>query len=117
MSSVHPTEGTITGKPYQATHHGRLNGPDERSGRIHGACDRNGSIRGAPMPNGLLQSGSGESPENAAMAELSGLISTLGSYSAQAQSLPLSPPTPPSLPQGGYQPQPTDYTQFAGDSN
>jgi hypothetical protein len=59
-----------------------------------------------------------DSPETAAQAELNGLISSLGSLSAQAQGLPLSPPTLPGLPQGqGYQPQATDYTQFADDSN
>jgi hypothetical protein len=59
-----------------------------------------------------------ESPENSAVAELSGLISSLGSLSSQAQSLPLSAPTLPGLPQGqSYRPQATDYTQLADDSN
>jgi hypothetical protein len=52
-----------------------------------------------------------ESLENAALSEINGLISSLGSLSGQAQSLPLTPPTLPGLPQGlGYQPQPTDYS-------
>jgi hypothetical protein len=59
-----------------------------------------------------------DSPENAAVAELGGLISSLGSLSSQAQSLPLSAPTLPGLPQGqSYRPQATDYTQLADDSN
>ena len=37
------------------------------------------------------------------MAEVNALISSLGSLSNQAQSLPLTPPTLPGLPQGqGY---------------
>jgi hypothetical protein len=49
---------------------------------------------------------------------LGGLISSLGSLSAQAQSLPLSPPVLPGLPQTqNSKPQATDYTQFGEDSN
>jgi hypothetical protein len=50
------------------------------------------------------------------VAELGQLISSLGSLSAQAQSLPLTPPSLPGLPQGGYRPQSTDYTQLIGDA-
>ncbi len=58
-----------------------------------------------------------DSPENAAIAELSQLISSLGALSSQAQSLPLSPPTPQQLPQQpSYQPQVTDYSQFGSDA-
>jgi hypothetical protein len=56
------------------------------------------------------------SPESAAVAELGSLISQLGSLSQQAQSLPLTPPSLPGLPQGGYRPQATDYTQLIGDA-
>lgn len=65
-----------------------------------------------------ISASASDSPENAAVAELSALISSLGALSSQAQSLPLSPPTLPSLPQqSGYQPQVTDYSQFGSDPN
>jgi hypothetical protein len=81
-----------------------------------------------PPESGVLRSGVGQlvgpsagetsdSPESSAIAELSGLISSLGSLSAQAQVLPLTPPTLPGLPQGGYQAAPTDYMQFAQDAD
>ena len=40
-----------------------------------------------------------------------------GFATAQAQSLPLTPPTLPGLPQQNYRPQATDYTQFVDESN
>jgi len=102
MSSVSPIlEGTVCAKPF---------------------FPKNGTVRGA-SPAGAVSSGIGVSgdvggsAESEALAELNGLISSIGSLSTQAQSLPLSPPTLPGLPQGGYRPQATDYTQFADDSN
>jgi hypothetical protein len=95
MSSLPPIEGSVSAKPL---------------------IPLSGTVRGA-YQSGTVSGETGDSPENAALAELSGLISSLGSLSAQAQSLPLSPPTLPGLPQGGYRPQSTDYTQFADDSN
>lgn len=58
-------------------------------------------------------------PEESTIAELGGLISSLGTLSSQAQSLPLplTAPTLPGLPQQNYHPQATDYTQLAGDTN
>ena len=98
MSSLQPIEGTLSAKPFAAM----------ASGTLHGApCPRTGTISGE----------SADSPESSAIAELGNLISSLGSLSSQAQSLPLSPPTLPGLPQGGYRPQATDYTQLSDDSN
>ena len=75
-----------------------------------------GSLEAPVRPN--TSGDVSDSPENSAVAELSGLISSLGSLSSQAQSLPLSAPTLPGLPQGqSYRPQATDYTQLADDSN
>jgi hypothetical protein len=97
MSSL-PIEGTISAKPF--------------------APLRQGTIDGSPPPvSGRISGGSADSPQSAAIAELGTLISSLGSLSAQAQSLPLSPPSLPGLPQGGYQPASTDYTQFCDDAN
>jgi hypothetical protein len=105
---LHSIEGTISGKPYHSTPTGRLHDPEEcRSGTIHGS---------AAVPKGKLDPGFGETSDSAA-AELNGLISSLGSLAAQAQTLPMSPPTLPALPQGGYRPQPTDYAQFSDDAN
>lgn len=97
MSSVSPlSEGTISGIPFQNSIAGRLNA---------GA---------AAPPSGVLN---GDSPETSAVAELGNLIASLGSLASQAQSLPLSPPTIPGLPQSGYRPAATDYTQLSDDSN
>jgi len=119
VSSLHPIEGTISGKPYHTPPTGHLHGPREaQHGTIHGPREaRHGTLHGSAVPRGILEPGAPESPESAAVAELGGLIASLGSLSSQAQSLPLSPPTLPSLPQGGYQPQSTDYTQFTGDAS
>jgi len=78
-----------------------------------------GTVGGAaPIAAGTACGESGESLQNSAMAELSGLISNVGSLSAQAQSLPLSVPTLPGAQQPpSYQPQATDYMQFSEDSN
>lgn len=97
MSSVSPIlEGSVAAKPF---------------------VPQSGTVRGCP-PAGTISGDGADSPETAAVAELNGLISSIGSLSAQAQSLPLSPPTLPGLPQGqSYRPQATDYTQFADDSN
>lgn len=60
----------------------------------------------------------GESPESSAIAELGTLISSIGSLSSQAQSLPLSAPTLPGIPADqGYHPGMTDYLQLAEDSD
>ena len=98
MSSL-PIEGTISAKPLAE-------------------APRYGTIAGSPPPvTGRISGDSADSPQNAAVAELGTLLSSLNSLSAQAQNLPLSPPTLPGLPQGGYQPQATDYTQFCDDAN
>lgn len=94
MSSLPPIEGSVAAKPF---------------------VPPSGTVRGGQA--GSITADAGDSPESAALAELNGLISSLGSLSAQAQSLPLSPPTLPGLPQGGYRPQSTDYAQFVDDSN
>jgi len=97
MSSVTPIlEGRVAAKPLSP-----------QSGTVRASCQ-----------NETVSGDTPDSPETVAAAELNGLISSLGSLSAQAQSLPLSPPTLPGLPQGqSYRPQATDYTQFADDSN
>lgn len=115
MSSIHPTEGSISGKPYGAQTSGRLHGDHKApgSGSLHGAhkSPKSGPLHG-PMHGPL------HGALHGARAELIGLISNIGSLSAQAQSLPLSAPALPALPQTpGYQPQPTDYTQFGNDAN
>jgi len=107
MSFLPSIEGTLAAKPFGNTISGAL-------GSL-GAGKSAGSVLGELA--GPVTSELGESPESAAVAELGTLISSLGSLSAQAQSLPLSPPTLPGLPQGGYQPQATDYTQLTDDSN
>ena len=102
MSSLPPLEGTIWAKPLAGA-----------------VTEGSNGLAAAPITVGAPPSGSitgdlGESPESTAVAELSGLISTIGSLSAQAQSLPLSPPSLPGIPQNsGYRPQTTDYLQFA----
>ena len=118
LSSIH--EGTISARPFHDEHSGRLEGSHEhritgsgesgRSGTLHG-CDRSGTLRGSSGTHGgSLRGDSRESPESSATAEVNALISSLGSLSNQAQSLPLIPPTLPGLPQSqGYQPQPVDY--------
>jgi hypothetical protein len=103
MSSVPPIlEGTLSGTSF--------NGPI--SGGVHGSHDVHGSLHGSHgWRSGSLSGDAPESPEAAAVAELGGLISSLGSLAAQAQSLPLSPPEVPGLPQSqGYRPQVTDYS-------
>lgn len=107
MSSL-PIEGTLSAKPF-ANIAGSLSGSLEapKSGTLHGSVGQLGTLAGDAS----------ESPQSSAIAELGSLISSLGSLSAQAQSLPLSPPTLPGLPQGGYKPQATDYTQFAEDAD
>ena len=78
-----------------------------------------GTVAGsAPAVAGTVAGESGESLQNSASAELNGLISNLGSLSAQAQSTPLTPPTLPGAQQPpSYQPGFTDYMQFSEDSN
>ncbi len=94
VPSIH--EGSLAARP-----------PIPQSGSVPGLCQA-----------GTAYGEAADSPENAAMAELNGLISSLGSLSAQAQGLPLSPPTLSGATQyQGYRPQATDYTQFADDSN
>jgi hypothetical protein len=97
MSSS-PIEGTISAKPF-----------------AHAA--RYGSISGLPPLPAASFSAEPSDPSQNAIAELGTLISSLGTLCAQAQSLPLSPPSLPGLPQGGYKPQPTDYTQLCDDAN
>ncbi len=126
FSSIH--EGTISARPFHSEQSGRIGGSHDhriagshdhriagahaggKTGTLHG-CDKSGMLQGSRgSRGGSLHGDSSESPENAAMAEVNGLISSLGSLSSQAQSLPLSPPTLPGLPQSqGYQPQPVDY--------
>ena len=99
MSSL-PIEGTISAKPFHHVHHAH-----------------HGQVRGTlPHRSGTISAPLDSSAQSAAVAELGTLISSLGSLSAQAQSLPLTPPSLPALPQGGYKPQPTDYTQMIGDA-
>jgi hypothetical protein len=118
LSSIH--EGTIAAKPFHDGHSGRIGGSHDhritgsgesgRSGMLHG-CDRSGMLHGSSgTRGGSLRGDSKESPESSATAEVNALISSLGSLSNQAQSLPLTAPTLPSLPQSqGYQAQPIDY--------
>jgi hypothetical protein len=121
MSSISSiNEGTISARPFHDEHSGRIGGSHDRritgsgetgkSGTLHG-CDKSGTLRGSSgTRGGSLRGDSKESPESSATAEVNALISSLGSLSNQAQSLPLSPPTLPGLPQSqGYQPQPVDY--------
>jgi hypothetical protein len=122
VSSIHPTHGTLSGKPFAGEISGRLHGDHNtpRSGQLHGGHEspKSGPLHGVRQSRGTVGGESAESPANSAIAELSGLISNIGSLSAQAQSLPLTAPTLPGLPQSpGYQPQPTDYTQFGNDAN
>ena len=118
VSSIH--EGTISAKPFHDEQRGRIGGSHDRrisgsgetgrSGTLHG-CDRSGTLHGSSGNHGgSLRGDSRESPESSATAEVNALISSLGSLSNQAQSLPLSAPTLPGLPQSqGYQSQPLDY--------
>jgi hypothetical protein len=110
VSSIHPIEGTISAPVSRSEDSGRISRPVEHHHHHHGA------LRGAPPP-GELEPGAPETPESAAIAELNGLIATLSSLSSQAQSLPMQPPAFQGLPQGGYKPQRTDYTQFSDSSN
>ncbi len=99
MSTLPPIEGNISVKPFTNT----------LAGRVSGAV--------SPPRSGSVTGDLGESPESSAVAELGNLISSLGSLSAQAQSLPLSAPTLPGLQDQSYRPQATDYTQFNDNSN
>jgi hypothetical protein len=132
--SIHPVEGTLSGKPFGAEVSGRLHGDHKapktgslhgghespKSGPLHGhhQSSKTGQLHGAGGARGTIAQEFTESPASSAIAELSGLISNLGSLSAQAQSLPLSAPILPGLPQSqGYRPQPTDYSQLSNDAN
>ncbi|MGA7354730.1 MAG: hypothetical protein WA431_09380 [Candidatus Cybelea sp.] len=122
MSSIHSIEGTLSAKPFGAEVSGRLHGDHKapKTGSLHGGHEsrQSGTLHGARESRGTIAGKSAESPTSSAIAELSGLISNLGSLSAQAQSLPLSAPILPGLPQSqGYRPQPTDYTQLSNDAN
>jgi hypothetical protein len=100
LSSL-PVEGTISARPYHHVHH----------------HEDHGHVRGTPPPRaGTISAPVNDSPESAAVAELGTLISSLGSLSQQAQNMPLTPPSLPALPQSGYRPQATDYTQIIGDA-
>jgi hypothetical protein len=104
MSSLPPIEGAISAKPFGNTISGNLSGPL--------AAPKTGTLSGS------ISGDSNESAQNSAIAELSGLISSLGTLSSQAQNLPLSIPTLPGAQQPpSYQPQATDYLQFASDSD
>jgi hypothetical protein len=97
---------------------GRMNGP-VNTGRMNGPVNLGRmSAPVDPYRCGPIEGDGGDGPQSSAIAEVGNLISSLGSLSAQAQSLPLSPPTLPGISQGqSYRPQATDYTQFNGDSN
>jgi hypothetical protein len=129
VSSIHSIEGTLSAKPFGPEVSGRLHGDHKapKTGQLHGHNEspktgslrgghesrKNGALHGAGESHGTTAGEFAESPTSSAIAELSGLISNLGSLSAQAQGLPLTPPTLPGLPQSqAYRPQPTDYTQF-----
>jgi hypothetical protein len=134
MSTIHSIhEGTIAAKPFAHPDHGRIAGSHAHGrisgdrehiggshdrGRIGGTHEHHsGGVRGKTGSGGRLGGDLGESPANDAMAEIGNLIASLGSLSTQAQSLPLTPPTLPGLPQGqGYQMQPADYA-FGDDAN
>lgn len=92
-------------------HEGTISAPVERAGNTISSssrCAANGTVSGA----------ANEAPETSAAAEVSGLISSLGSLSPAAQGLPLTPPTLPGVPQNqNYRPQSTDYTAFSSDAN
>jgi hypothetical protein len=108
---ISPVHGTFSAGPYGGDQ-GTLSAPP--------AGGTSGTLSGAPVSrSGALSAPASAEPEDSTIAELGGLISQLGTLSAQAQSLPmeLTAPTLPSLPQQNYQPQPTDYTQFGGDAN
>jgi hypothetical protein len=109
--SSFPIEGTISAKPFGNVISGGLSGSLEapNAGTLRGSAGRLAETLGGD---------STDSPENSAIAELSTLISSLGSLSAQAQTLPLSPPTLPGAQQPpSYQPQATDYMQFSADAD
>ncbi|MGB6518679.1 MAG: hypothetical protein WBE79_09285 [Candidatus Cybelea sp.] len=99
MSTLQPIDGNISAKPFTST----------LAGRVSGAV--------CPPRSGSVTGDVGGSPVSSAVAELGNLISSLGSLSAQAQSMPLSAPTLPGLQEQSYRPQATDYTQFNDDSN
>jgi hypothetical protein len=103
--SAEPRGNTLSARPLHDVHGGTLRAPERiPAGTLIGAsASQTGSISGEPA--------------DSAIAELNGLISSLGTLSAAAQNLPLAAPTLPSLPQQNYQRQPTDYTQFSDDSN
>jgi hypothetical protein len=118
MSSA-PIEGTITAAPFNDPTSGTLHGSRlHGSGTVHGSSSgtvhgsNSGSLHGSS--SGTVEGETAESPQNEAIAELSTLIASLSSLATQAQGLPLSPPSLPGLPQSGYQPQSTDYSQFVG---
>jgi len=96
LSSIH--EGTISARPFHDEQRGRIGGSHDhphhrsgesgRSGTLHG-CDRSGTLRGSSgLTADRFRGDSRESPESSATAEVNALISSLGSLSNQAQSLP-----------------------------
>jgi hypothetical protein len=108
--SIPSIHGTLSAGPYGDR--GTLSAPP--------AGGTSGTLSGAPISrNGTISAPASAQPEDSTIADLGGLISQLGSLSAQAQSLPLelSAPTLPGLPQQNYQSQPTDYMQLTGDAN
>jgi len=111
VSFLPPIDGTLAARGFE-------NG---LSGTIAGSLEapQSGTLSGLNAPlTGSLAGNSSESAENSAVAELSGLISSLGALSAQAGSLPLSPPTLPGAQQPpSYMPQSTDYLGFAENSD
>jgi hypothetical protein len=109
MGFVPSVHGTITAPPRPQPLHGTLTAPPEPPA---------GTLTATPRAVPVSSSGQApELPEDSAVAELSGLISSLGALSTQAASLPLTPPTLPGLPQQNYQRQATDYMQLSDDSN
>jgi hypothetical protein len=107
VSSLHSIEqGTIAARPFE-----------HQSGRVSGAHEhQHGRLHASPPASVPLASGTSAAPDTSLVAELGNLIAELSSLSAQAQNLPLSPPSAEQTAPGqGYRPQLTDYSQLTGD--
>jgi hypothetical protein len=102
LSSIHSIhDGTIAAKPFEHQNGRISSAPEQHHGRVHGHHHHH---------SGEINGDSEASAENTVVAELANLVASLGSLSAQAQSLPLSPPASTQTSQGAtYRPQVTDY--------